>query len=120
MISTAQDVVYTVSLDALGTNDSAITVSIDGTPVTLAAGTPFTAGSTEWIPMSGTYIGSANNTPDLVVSFTGTGGEQLAFLDNISVSEAIPEPAGLGMLMAATAGLAFFGRQSRRFAGPAR
>jgi hypothetical protein len=75
---------YRLSLDAAMFNDGPLVVKIDNTTVPLTAGTPFTVGTTTWVPMTGTYVATSNTTPVLEVINAGSGNLR-QFIDDIKL-----------------------------------
>jgi len=77
---------YNFSIDLLAANDSNVSVKLGKQGVVLTAGTPFTAGSTTWVPYTGTFKGGARTTVQKLVIKNTTSGGQLAFIDNVVIT----------------------------------
>lgn len=95
---------YSFSMDSV-TNGSLPLVTVGAQTVTLSAGTPFTIGNTTWTPETGSFIATA--TDPLLTIANIQPGQDINFVDNISITgpTAVPEPSSLVLLGMATLGL---------------
>jgi hypothetical protein len=99
--------VYTFSMDVEVVGLLPV-VTAGGGGITLSAGTPFTVGTDIWTPETGSF--TAGSTSVLLKIMNAQAGQQITFIDNISVDGATtrsvtPEPNALGLLGIGLAGL---------------
>jgi hypothetical protein len=95
---------YSFSMDSV-TSASLPLVTVGAQTVTLSAGTPFKVGNTTWTPETGSFIATATNP--LLTLANVQSGQQINFIDNISITgpAAVPEPDSLVLLGMGTLGL---------------
>jgi len=82
---------YLFSLD-VSNSGATETVTVDGSPIQLSAGSSFVRGSTLWTTETGSFTARG---PQTVLDIIGTGsaGSFNLFVDNVSATTAVPEPA---------------------------
>ncbi|MFA6959699.1 MAG: carbohydrate binding domain-containing protein [Opitutaceae bacterium] len=70
-----------------------------GTAATIATGT---ASSTTWTSVSGQFV-AASTSASFGITYRSNSGDQMLFVDNISITTAIPEPSTYALLTAVSA-----------------
>lgn len=99
---------YTLSwVDAgrAGYNDARYTVSFDGQSL----GSFATASGQGWSVHTVTFTAAGSGTLSFQgISFAGAGADRTAFIDGVSLTAAVPEPASAAMLLAGLCGLGVF------------
>ncbi len=102
---------YSFSIDTFVGGSQPI-VNVGATTLSLSSGASHTVGSTTWTSQTATFTASASN-PILTINNALTG-QQISFIDNISVIgpvAAVPEPGTYAMMLV---GLGLLGLVARR------
>lgn len=108
-LSTVPGLQYTFSYDFSGVLSN---VSIGTLPLTLTLGPGFNVAGTQWTNAHATFIAPAGS--QLLSILNGAPGEQIVFIDNVSVELVTPLPAALPLFVTGLAGLGWLARRRRR------